>query len=72
MRFHGRNCEMWERKGVSVTERFNYLYSQEELEEWVPRIKELASRTRQLHVLFNNCYQDKAVVNAQQVRLMLD
>ncbi len=72
VRFHGRNCEMWERKGVSVTERFNYLYSQEELEEWVPRIKELASRTRQLHVLFNNCYQDKAVVNARQVRLMLD
>jgi len=26
----------------------------------------------QLHVLFNNCHQDKAVVNARQVRLMLD
>jgi len=72
VRFHGRNREMWEKKGVSVTERFNYLYSQEELKEWVPRIKELASRTRQLHVLFNNCYQDKAVLNARQVRLMLD
>ena len=72
IRFHGRNREMWEKKGVSVTERFNYLYSQEELKEWVPRIKELASRTRQLHVLFNNCYQDKAIVNAKQVRLMLD
>jgi len=72
VRFHGRNTEMWEKKGVSVAERFNYLYKEEELKEWVLRIKELASRTRQLHVLFNNCHQDKAIVNARQVRLMLD
>ncbi len=72
VRFHGRNREMWETKGISAAERFNYLYSQEELKEWVPRIKELASVSSQLHVLFNNCYQDKAVVNARQVRLMLD
>jgi len=72
IRFHGRNRETWEKKGISVTERFNYLYSEKELREWVPRIKELASKTRQLHVLFNNCYHDKAVLNAQQVRLMLD
>ena len=72
LRFHGRNREMWEKRGVSVAERFNYLYSEEDLGEWVPRIRELASRTRQLHVLFNNCHRDKAVVNARQVRLMLD
>jgi uncharacterized protein YecE (DUF72 family) len=72
VRFHGRNREMWEKKGVTATERFNYLYSEEELKEWVPRIKELASRTRQLHVLFNNCYGDKAVVNGRQIKLMLD
>jgi len=72
VRFHGRNTEMWEKKGVSVAERFNYLYKEKELKEWVLRIKELASRTRQLHVLFNNCHQDKAIVNARQVRLMLD
>jgi uncharacterized protein YecE (DUF72 family) len=72
VRFHGRNSEMWEKRGASVAERFNYLYSEEELQEWVPRIRELASTTRQLHVLFNNCYQDKAVGNASQVRLMLD
>jgi len=72
VRFHGRNREMWEKKGVSVAERFNYLYNEEELREWVPRIRELTSKTRQLHILFNNCHQDKAVVNAKQVRLMLD
>lgn len=72
VRFHGRNKETWEKKGASATERFNYLYSEEELKDWVPRIRELASKTRQLHVLFNNCYADKAVVNGRQIKLMLD
>ena len=72
IRFYGRNRETWEKKGVTATERFNYLYSEEELKEWVPRIKDLASKARQLHVLFNNCYADKAVVNAGQIKLMLD
>jgi uncharacterized protein YecE (DUF72 family) len=72
VRFHGRNREVWEKKGISATERFNYLYAEEELKEWIPRIDGLASKTRQLHVLFNNCYADKAVVNARQIKLMLD
>ena len=72
IRFHGRNTAVWEKKGVTPAERFNYLYSDEELREWVPRIKELAGRTKQLHVLFNNCYRDQAVVNTGQIRLMLD
>ena len=72
VRFHGRNQETWEKKGASVAERFNYLYSNEELAERVPRIKDLAARTRQLHVLFNNCYQDKAVANARQIAFMID
>jgi len=72
VRFHGRNREMWEKKGVTATERFNYLYGEGELKEWVPRIRELAAKTKQLHVLFNNCYADKAVINARQVKLMLD
>jgi len=71
IRFHGRNREMWEKKGIGVAERFNYLYSEDDLREWVPRIKELAAKTRQLHVLFNNCYADKAAVNARQVGYML-
>jgi uncharacterized protein YecE (DUF72 family) len=72
VRFHGRNKETWEKKGITPVERFNYLYTEEELREWVPKIKELASRTQQVHVLFNNCNRDKAVVNGRQIRLMLD
>ena len=72
VRLHGRNCDTWEKPGIGPAERFNYLYSEEELGQWVPGIRELAGKTRQLHVLFNNCHQDKGVVNASQLGYMLD
>jgi uncharacterized protein YecE (DUF72 family) len=72
VRFHGRNRETWEKRGISVSERFNYRYTEEELRGWAPKLKELAAKTRQLHVLFNNCHQDKAAANARQMVLMLD
>lgn len=72
IRFHGRNVDAWEKTGITAAQRFNYLYDQGELAEWVPKARDIASKTRQLHVLFNNCYADKAVVNARQVKLMLD
>jgi uncharacterized protein YecE (DUF72 family) len=71
VRFHGRNTETWEKKGIGPAERFNYLYSEEELEPWAGKIGELASQASEMHVLFNNCHQDKAVVNARQISLML-
>jgi len=48
-----------------VSERFNYLYSEAELEECGPG-QVSRRQTRELHVLFNNCHEDKAVVNAGQ------
>ncbi|TET55380.1 MAG: DUF72 domain-containing protein [Dehalococcoidia bacterium] len=71
VRFHGRNTETWEKKGIGPAERFNYLYSEEELEPWAGKIGELAGQASEMHVLFNNCHQDKAVVNARQISLML-
>ncbi|MFW6150147.1 MAG: DUF72 domain-containing protein [Chloroflexota bacterium] len=72
VRFHGRNKESWQKSGISAAERFNYLYSEEELQEWGPYVKRLAEKTREVHVLFNNCHQDKAVINARQARTMFD
>lgn len=65
VRFHGRNTRNWKRKGITTAERFDYLYSDSELEEWAPRLRELSGRARRVHALFNNCYQDKAVRNAK-------
>jgi uncharacterized protein YecE (DUF72 family) len=71
VRFHGRNSDTWEKKGIGPAERFNYLYTQEELKPWASNIAEISKQTSDMHVLFNNCYQDKAVVNARQMCFML-
>jgi len=67
VRFHGRNKDNWEKKGISVVERFKYLYSDEELGEWLPKLAELASKVTRLHILFNNCYGDYGVRNARDI-----
>jgi uncharacterized protein YecE (DUF72 family) len=54
VRFHGRNAETWNKRARSAAERFDYLYSEEELREWVPRLKELATETEVVYAMFNN------------------
>ena len=71
VRFHGRNREMWERRGATTADRFDYLYSEDELKDWVSPVERLAAATREVHVLMNNCVRDKAVVNAGQMRALL-
>jgi len=72
VRFHGRNAENWKKQGLSAAERFDYLYSYDELRAWVPEIDRLAAEAREVHLLMNNCYGDKAVRNAEQLAKMLD
>jgi len=72
VRFHGRDPEAWARKDATAAERFKYLYERRELEEWVPKIRSLAERTRETHVLFNNCYRDYAVRNARDLQGLLN
>ena len=71
VRFHGRNSETWEKKGIGPAGRFNYLYTEDELRPWAREIADISRQTSQTHVLFNNCYEDKAVVNARQMCLLL-
>src|SRR6266850_1487181 len=71
VRFHGRNQAAWDKPGASTTERFGYLYRPAELREWVPRIHALSRRTRQVHVLMNNCYREYAVQNAKDLAELL-
>src|SRR5438067_9545502 len=71
VRFHGRRVETWTKPGVSTTERFRYLYRPEELREWVGRIRDLAGKSRQVHVLMNNCYRQYGVENAKDLAGLL-
>jgi uncharacterized protein YecE (DUF72 family) len=54
VRFHGRNAQTWNKRTGSAAERFDYLYSQDELREWVPRLKELAAESQAAYAMFNN------------------
>ena len=71
IRFHGRNAETWKKKGITAAERFDYRYSQQELFEWVPKIRRVAEQAREVHLLMNNCYGDKAVNNAAELSQLL-
>ena len=52
-------------------ERYNYLYSLEELNPWAERIRKVAEHTQDTYVVTNNHYQGKAVVNALQLLSIL-
>jgi len=71
VRFHGRDPEVWAKKNVSASERFRYEYSEPELREWVPKIKEISEQARETHVLMNNCYRDYAQRDARQLSHLL-
>ena len=65
VRFHGRNKKNW--YGTDSRSRYDYLYSENELVEWVPKIKELAERTKKIFVFFNNHAKAQAVTNAKML-----
>jgi uncharacterized protein YecE (DUF72 family) len=71
-RFHGRNIENWVKKGIETSLRFAYLYSDEELKEFVPSIRAIEESAEQTFMMFNNCYQNFAIQNARRLRELLE
>jgi uncharacterized protein YecE (DUF72 family) len=72
VRFHGRNHETWNVKGAPPSVRFRYLYSAQELEEWVPRIRELEESAAEVHMIMNNNYSNYSVRNARELAELLE
>lgn len=70
VRFHGRNADKW--YSGTGSDRYDYLYSESELREWVGKIDLLRSQAKEVFLFFNNCHQGQAVTNAQQILEMLD
>jgi uncharacterized protein YecE (DUF72 family) len=73
VRFHGRRYDTWfsDDPKLPAHERYNYLYSLDELDPWVTRIQEVQKHTRDTYVVTNNHYQGKGVVNALQLLSIL-
>jgi len=68
LRFHGRNNN-WFNAPMEV--RYDYLYSEDELKEFVPEIKKMEKNSKNLYILFNNCHAGKAVKDAKKLKGML-
>ena len=69
VRLHGRRYDTWfsDNPATPSHERYNYLYSPDELDPWISRIRSIGEHTRDTFVVTNNHYQGKAVVNALQL-----
>jgi len=61
IRWHGRGTKPW----------FNYRYSEEELKEWVPRVKETVVKAKKVLGYFNNHFHGYAPENSLQIMQML-
>jgi len=70
-RFHGRNAENWEKKDITPAERFRYLYDEDELADWTPKIAAVAKKTKQTHAVYNNCFSNYGTTNAQEAARLL-
>jgi len=73
VRFHGRNWRTWNVRGArSSAERFDWLYSEQELAEWLEPLRSLAGEAEEVYALFNNNRYDYAPRSAETLRRLLD
>ncbi len=70
VRFHGHNRQAWFQRTTTAAERFKYLYTEEELRTAAHKLRQLRG-AKTAHVLFNNCYSDYGVRNAQTMKQLL-
>ncbi len=69
VRLHGRNYDKWFARG-EAWERYDYLYSDAELEPWARRVRALA-REGDVYVILNNHYRGQALRNARDLGRLL-
>ena len=72
VRFHGRNAKTWNIRSERSSERFDWLYSETELEDWVPRLEHLSGGADEVYAMFNNNRDDFAPRSAAILRGLLE
>jgi uncharacterized protein YecE (DUF72 family) len=71
LRLHGRNAKAWFNRKAGRDETYNYLYSENELNDIIDRAVALAKMSHSLTIVANNHYQGKEAVNALQLKAMI-
>jgi len=69
VRLHGRNAKHWWNGGAL---RYDYSYSEKELNDWADRLKNMSQNARKIFVLFNNCHLGQAAQNAIALKLIME
>jgi len=72
LRLHGRNVLTYNAKVQSAAERFEYDYLDDELAELAGEAVRLAYKVKHMHVIFNNCHEDKGQRNAIHFSKLLE
>jgi len=72
VRFHGRNAKTWNIRAEKSSERFNWMYAEEELAEWAEELGRLSRAAEEVYALFNNNRDDFAPRSAMILRGLLD
>lgn len=72
VRFHGRNLAGWSNPRASVSEKFDYEYSEDELSRWKEDARRISERAERVYLMFNNCVSDKAIQSANRMRSLLN
>ena len=74
-RLHGRNAQGWLRQlqgaEPSVREKYDYLYSEAELREFLPEVEGVAQEAEEIFISFNNNNRDYPVQNALMMKRLL-
>jgi uncharacterized protein YecE (DUF72 family) len=72
IRLHGRNQQHWFNEKSGRNDRYNYLYSREELVPWQQHLDRIAAAAQRTFVIFNNHFHGQAIVNAFEFQYMLE
>ncbi len=68
VRLHGRNAEQWWKGGAL---RYDYLYTEAQLEDWISKIRECAKPIQSVYMFLNNCHRGQAIQNARMMKELL-
>ena len=71
LRMHGRNAADWFRENAGRDARYDYLYNAAELGELSTTARQLAGQVEELYVVQNNHFRGQALVNALQMKRLL-
>ncbi len=70
VRFHGRNAAKWWQH-QQAWERYDYSYSDDELREWLPKLRQLDAEAPLTLVYANNHFRGQSVQTVEQLGRLL-